>query len=104
MSKITVPFRQMKPTLKLVQVQTQLLLALPGVEWPQHEYSLFFVMADISKRMENPTRFQMVTQIAVWLRFYNRLIDILPQDNPLRVTARTEFNKVSEPYKELLTQ
>jgi hypothetical protein len=97
-----IPFRQMRPTLKLIQAQSQLLLAVPGIEWPQNDYALFFAMADISKRMENPTRFQMVTQIAVWLRFCNRLIDSLPEDNPLRVDARTEFDKLSKPYKDVL--
>lgn len=103
MSNITVPFRQMRPTLKTIQAQTQILLAAPGIEWPQKDYALFFAMADISKRMENPTRLQMVTQIAVWLRFYNRLINSIEEGNPLRVDIRTQFDQLSEPYKELLT-
>jgi len=97
-----IPFRQMKPTLKTIQAQTQLLLAVPGIEWPEKDYALFFTMANMSEGMENPTRLQMVTQIIVWLRFYNRLIDSLPADNPLRVNIRAEFDQLSEPYKELL--
>ena len=40
--------------------------------------------------------------ISVWLRFYRRLIDTLPDANPLKATAQKDFEQLSEPYQSLL--
>lgn len=94
-------FRELRRVLVIVQVEVQLLLGVPGIEWPNSDYALFLAMGELSRKVKNPTRKQMLTHLGAWLRFYKRLIDTLPEDNPLKVTGQVEFNKVSEPYKGL---
>ena len=96
-------FRRMREALRITRAETQLLLAVPGIEWPPMEYTFFLALADMTKQVKNPTRKQMVVQLGAWLRFYKRLIEALPDDYPLKATGQTEFDKVSEPYKELLS-
>lgn len=94
-------FRRMREALRITRAETQLLLAVPGLEWPPMDYTFFLALADMSKQVKNPTRKQMLTQIGAWLQFYKRLIEALPDDLPLKATAQIEFGKVSEPYKGL---
>lgn len=98
------PFRDMRQSLSAAQVEVQLLLAVPGLEWPQTDYAFFMVMADMTQKAQkqNPTRKQMLAMLGAWLRFYKRLVEALPPDSELRGKVQAEFNKVSEPYQGLL--
>lgn len=97
-----IPFREMRPALKTAQIEVQMLLGLPNVEWPQNEYALFMGLANMSKQVENPTRKQMLVLIGAWLRFYRRLLLALPEDHVVRVKVMPEFDKLAEPYQTLL--
>lgn len=96
-----IPFRDMRVALKLARTEVGVLLGLPNVEWPQSEYATFLAIVDVSKRMDNPTRTQMLTQLGVWLRFYRRLIESLPESS-LRANCQTQFDTLSAPYQGLL--
>ncbi len=96
-----IPFRQMRPTLRTIQAQVQLVLAIPTIEWPENDYALFLAMGEMGRAMDNPTRLQMLTQIGVWLRFYQRLIGMLPEGE-LRTNLTAEFQTISAPYQKLL--
>ncbi len=97
-----IPFRRMNATLKATRAEVQLLLAVDGLDTPPQFQALFLAMSNMSSAQVNPSRLQLMTQIAVWLRFYKRLIDTLPDANPLKATAQKDFNQLSEPYQSLL--
>ena len=96
------PFREMRHTLNITRVQVGLLLAFEGAAWSQEEYALFFVMNEMVERTDNPTYTQYIGIVGAWLRFYKRLIERLPEGDPLRVNSEGEYEKLSTPYKELL--
>lgn len=97
-----IPFRDMRPALKTAQMETQMLLGLPNVEWPNSDYAVFMALAQISERITNPSRKQMVAHLGAWLRFYKRLLQSLPEDHAVRVKVQPEFDKLAEPYKTFL--
>jgi hypothetical protein len=99
-----IAFHDMRQALSAAQIEAQLLLALPGLEWPRTDYAFFMAMADMTQkaRKQNPTRKQMLAMLGAWLRFYKRLVEALPADNELRGKMQAEFNQVSEPYQGLL--
>jgi len=97
-----IPFRRMNATLKATRAEVQLLLSVDGIHTPPQFYALFLSMSNMSSNLVNPSRLQLMTQIAVWLRFYRRLIDTLPDANPLKATAQKDFEQLSEPYQSLL--
>jgi hypothetical protein len=95
------PFRQMRYDLRFVRAMAGLLLALPGQEWPQMDYVLFFSVSQLTDKMDSPTRNKMLGCIIWWLRFCKRLIDALPEGDA-KVNSVKEWDKVSTEYKYLL--
>lgn len=95
------PFRHMRLTLRLVQAQVQLLLAVEGMDWSQNDYAFFFAASEMWRHEVNPTYTRMIGIVGGWLRFYRKLIDKLPFGE-FRTNIETEWEKVSEEYKGLL--
>lgn len=98
----SIPFRRMNATLKTVRAEVQLLLSVDGIDTPPNFYAVFVAMDKMTSGQVNPSRFQLMMLISVWLRFYRRLIDTLPDANPLKATAQKDFEQLSEPYQSLL--
>ena len=98
-----IPFRELRATLKLAQVQTALLLAVPGMAWTNNDYALMFVMDEMWRKEINPTHKRMVGIVGAYLRFYKRMIEKLP-DNEFKTNIKAEYDKLSEPYKDLLEE
>jgi hypothetical protein len=92
----------MRPALQTAQMEVQMLLGLPNVDWSQSDYAVFLALGNMSKQVENPTRKQMLVQLGAWLRFYRRLLLALPEDHVVRVKVMPEFEKLAEPYQALL--
>lgn len=97
-----IPFRQMNVTLHTVQGEIALLLGVEHIHWDKADYATFIVMSNISKGMVNPSRAQFTAQLVVWLRFYKRLVDTLPDSEPLRNTALAAYFQLAAPYQHLL--
>lgn len=96
------PFRDMRRALTTTQAEIQLLLAAEEIPWSQEEYALFFALVEMTRNLDNPTRTQILTILGVWLRFYRRLIERLPDGDALHVAALAEFAKLSAPFQHLL--
>ena len=96
------PFREIRQALAAVKVEVSLLMAAPGTEWRREDYATYFMLAEMTKKIDNPSRQKLLMVLGTWLRFYRRLLDELPEDNLLRGTAQVEFQKISKPYEKLL--
>lgn len=96
------PFRQMRYDLRFARAMAQLLLAVPGKEWPQMDYVQFFAVSQVTDTMmKDATRPQMIGAIVWWLRFCKRLIEALPEGDA-KAGSIKEWDKVSTEYWYLL--
>jgi hypothetical protein len=90
-------FREMRLHLTLVRGFVQLLLGIDFLQWKQTDYALFLVMSEMWDKTINPTYPQMIGILVAWMRFYQRLIDRLP-DGELKDVSQAEWHKACDQY------
>lgn len=95
------PFRDIRSTSKLAEAAVALLMGLPNVTWEDKEYSLFLMMVQMSKGLDNPSYTKVMTLCGAWLKLLKRLISRLPEGE-LRDKWSAEFVKLSEGFEGIL--
>lgn len=97
-----IPFRDMRQRLAATKAEAALLLGMESLTWAKDEYAMFMIIGEMSNKTPNPTYAQMQMLVGVWLRFYKRLIERLPDGHILREKCQVEFDKLAVGYEEVV--
>lgn len=98
------PFKDLRQVVTVLKTEVQLLLSVEGLEWSQNDQVTFFVLAEMTaKTFKNGTSYtQMWTAVLAWYKYFKRMIEQLPADNPLRISGLQELGKIESKYPEVV--
>lgn len=98
------PFKDLRQVVTVLKIEAQLLLSVEGLTWSQNDQAMFFILTEMtSSTLKNGTTYsQMWVAVTVWLRYFRRLINQLPEESELRASGLQEIEKIEQKYPEVV--
>lgn len=94
-----IPFREMNKSLRIIEAEVGIVLGFEGILYDVETYAYFLGLIETGKMMTNPTRTQRLAQLAAWFKYYQRVIDQMPTEHPMRSLSQAALNQIMKPYE-----
>lgn len=94
-----IPFREIHKSLRIIEAEVGIVLGFEGFQFDAETYAYFLGLIEVGKMMSNPTRTQRLAQLVAWFNYYQKVIDQMPTEHPMRSLSQTALNQIMKPYE-----
>lgn len=88
-----IPFRDLRRYAKILKIQAGLILAMPGIDWPQEDYVRYFGIKEVDEKTENPSYRKQLVILGAWGALFRLLLDRLPEST-LRAEGEKQYSEI----------